>query len=123
VGTLQTTYVIEDGVKDVSTINSDDYRLYKEEGIIELVKSVDVWGKFIEAPQSIEVYYKAGYATIPEDLQLAAMELVAIRWRGRKKDSFLKSESVRNVTFTYDLSRIVPEWVKDILAAYKRVHI
>lgn len=121
VGTLQTTYVVEDGVKDVSTINSDDYRLYKEEGIIELVKSTDIWGKFIEAPQSVEVYYKAGYATIPEDLQLAAKELVAMRWRDRRRDSLLKSESVKNVTFTYDLSRVVPEWVKDILDSYKRL--
>ena len=45
VATLLTTYYTEGGIKDVSTINSDDYRLYKEEGIIELTKAPDVWGR------------------------------------------------------------------------------
>ena len=120
VATLITTYYTESGQADVSTINSDDYRLYKEEGIIELTKAPDVWGRFVEAPQSVWVYYHAGYATIPEDLQLAAKELVNIYWRGRKRDPSVKSESLDGARFEYRENFLWPKWVETILDSYRR---
>tara|TARA_Y100000310_G_scaffold344629_1_gene458412 strand:+ start:1615 stop:2253 length:639 start_codon:yes stop_codon:yes gene_type:complete len=123
VATLQTTYVTSDGIKDVSTINSDDYRIYYQEGIIELTKSFDVWGRFYEQPQSVELNYHAGYGTIPDDLKMAAWEEVAIRWRSRRRDGMLKRQSLGRMGAEYDMTRVRPEWVSDIIQAYKRVNL
>ena len=78
VATLQTTYVTSDGIKDVSTINSDDYRIYYQE---------------------------------------------AIRWRSRRRDGMLKRQSLGRMGAEYDMTRVRPEWVSDIIQAYKRVNL
>jgi len=122
VATLLTTYYTEDGIADVSTINTDDYRLYGEEGILELTKAPDVWGRFVEAPQSVWVYYHAGFTAteMPSDLKDAACEMIKLRWDRKKRTGDLKSESLDGARFDYDLDKMFPKWVEGILDSYRR---
>jgi hypothetical protein len=128
VATLQTTYVINSGVKDVATINSDDYRLIKEHGIIELVRLPEIpHNAFLEHPQSVEVNYKAGYGatTFPDDLKLAAYGYAEYLWRySRKKDPSLTEERMHDGTwFKYDTKMTRPGWVSEIIESYRRLNM
>lgn len=125
VATIQTTYVITSGVKDVATINSDDYRLIKEHGIIELVRLPEIpHNVFLEHPQSVEVNYKAGYGatTFPDDLKIAAYGYAAHWWRQRNKDGTLTEERMHDGTwFRYDIKMTRPAWVSEIIESYRRL--
>lgn len=45
----------------------------------------------------VTVAYQAGYATIPADVQDAAVRLINISWYGRTRDRMLRSENIPNV--------------------------
>lgn len=131
VATIATLYVpyAVGGTTDSSTVTRADYWLDKANGIIEL--SYEQWLRdptWRDQPYPSRSYrsganYKAGYATIPGDLQVAAMEMVAIRWRGKKRDASLKSEEMDGARFSYDLSVTAPGWVKEIFSEYRRVRM
>lgn len=55
-------------------IDSTDYNIYANEGMIRLFNDE---GVFVTGEQNIKLVYTAGYATIPDDLELAATILVA----------------------------------------------
>ncbi len=124
VATLQTVHSIVDGIKDSSTINSDNYRLNKRDGIITLVAGV-----FNERSQNVEVNFRAGFGTIPADLQLAAEELVAIQWRKKSRDTSIKREELDEARFEYHNvftgkdARAIPDWVHGIIENYRRLQI
>lgn len=78
-----------------------------------------VWGCF-----PIDMIYVAGYATIPDDVQDAAVRLVRARWYAKDRDPLAKSEDVpgvRSVTWwvpTGDEAGNLPPDVADILQPY-----
>ena len=136
VSTIATLYVpyAVGGTTDSSTVTRADYWLDKANGIIEL--SYNEAGRdpeWIAQSYSARAYplrayrsganYKAGFGTIPGDLQLGALEMVAGRWRGRKRDGALKSESMDGARFEYELERSAPGWIKEIFESYRRVKL
>ena len=131
VATIATLYVpyAVGGTTDSSTITRTDYWLDKNNGIIEL-SYVDVandpsWRAQTYPSRSYRAgaNYKAGFGTIPGDLQMGAMEMVAMRWRGRRRDGNILSEEVDDSRFTYDLTGRAPAWVEEIFQSYKRVRM
>ena len=61
-------------------------RLIKKSGI--------PWARF---PQSVKVQWTAGYATIPTDLEMIALEVIANKWRRRRNEG-LASKSTPDGT-------------------------
>lgn len=56
-----------------SLLDSDDYTIYSEEGMIKLD---GLW--FCGGHNNVKIQYNAGYSTIPTDLESACIKLVAV---------------------------------------------
>lgn len=82
--------------EDETALTADDYELEKGSGILRRLDGSDnpsCW-----AAAKIVVVYTAGWATVPDDLKLAATKLAAAFWsEGQKIDPALKRESIVGV--------------------------
>ncbi len=97
-------------------VSANSILLYSEEGWIVLLDAA-----FSEAPQSVKIVYNAGYATIPPDLQQAALELGAVAWKREKQQlQSLSSVSVAGGSVTFNFDQVMPTWVKDAVGRYWR---
>lgn len=102
----------------VTTLASADFVIYKDEGKILL----DPQGgapieKFCSVPLGIKAVYVAGYATIPQDIQMAAALLIAF-WAGIRTRTITTGDGlVMSVTVTP--GEIPPE-IRKILDPHKR---
>ncbi|MEE9200657.1 MAG: head-tail connector protein [Candidatus Brocadiales bacterium] len=98
-----------DGVqKDTSS-----YLLYGQLGLIK-VKS----GKFPRGKKNLRVQYSAGYATLPNDLEQVAIELVSLKYydRGRNRLGVTAKDGVSYVPHLSDE-------IKLVLDLYKRYRL
>ena len=57
-------------------------------------------GVMPDAMKSVLVEYTAGYATVPDDVEQACIEVAAMMYRDRKRDSGLQSESLGDYSYT-----------------------
>ncbi len=57
-------------------------------------------GTMPDAVKSVLVEYTAGYATVPDDLEQACIEIAAMMYRDRRRDSGLASESLGDYSYT-----------------------
>ena len=64
-----------------SLVDSDDYTLYGEEGIVELDPAR---AGFQDGVRNVQVVYVAGYSTVPADVDLAA-RILSAHWYNRLK--------------------------------------
>lgn len=79
-----------------------EYRVDEDAGTVELVRSEwfdrgGEWGTSGIAPhgsRNVLVHYTGGYATVPDDLEQIALELVSEAYNARGKDSTLQSEGL-----------------------------
>ena len=76
-------------------------------------------GVFCAGCGNIQVTYTAGFATIPEDVADAVIDLVARKFRARGRIG-VRSESLNGQNTSYDLTGM-PDEVASVLAPYKRV--
>jgi hypothetical protein len=53
-----------------------------------------------DAVKSVLVEYTAGYATVPDDIEQACIEIAAMMYRDRRRDSGLASESLGDYSYT-----------------------
>lgn len=93
--------------------DSTGYELYEDEGQIYL------YGGIPRTRKAIQVVYKAGYSTIPYDLQLACRKLVGHSF-GLRKAEGRKSESVGGASIVWK-DDAVDSILKDIIAKYTRL--
>ena len=70
--------------------------------------------------QCIQMQYTAGYASVPPDVEQAAIELVALRYRARPRSGEVAKHLGDGATVTYDKSDI-PANVKTMLQPYRLV--
>lgn len=100
---------------DESLVDSDDYVLDSESGIIHLL-----WGAaFSDGVRNVKVSYSAGYSSVPDDVAHACVMLVAAWFhRGREGADGLGSRAVEGVSQQFD-PKSPPEPVREILAAYR----
>ena len=82
----------------------DEYDLQiPDEAIESRVSANTKWiieGRFSASPLSVFVWYKAGYATIPADLQYVATRIVSDAYRMSKRDTTFKSEKLGDYGYT-----------------------
>lgn len=86
------------------------YTLYEQLGLLRLKSGVFPRGK-----KNIRLQYTAGYATIPNDLEQAAIELVAMKYYDRGRDR-LGIEKRDDTTYAAHL----PGEIREILDLYRR---
>ena len=109
------TSIAEDSVA-LTEGEDNDYYLYADEGY--LVRISAVW---LKGYKTIKITYKAGYLTVPKDLQLACMEQVAYEWQRQKNRTWgesSKSKGDFNISYIKDdlLSQ-----VKKVLDSYRKM--
>lgn len=75
----------------------NDFQIYADEGRLHRD------GGFNAGIRNVVVAYTAGYATIPDDLQDACLELVMYFYDLSKRDSTLQSEKIGNYSYVVDL--------------------
>lgn len=80
---------------DRTAVESDEYYSEDAQGIISLIF------KFRNASQWINVQYSAGYTTIPDDLNMIAVEEVVRSLNQTDRDSNVRSEELGDFSVSY----------------------
>lgn len=93
--------------------NADDYQRDDEAGVIY----VDAMYSGI---RNIEVYYEAGYTTIPDAIKVACMKLVAKIYNKKRSDGF-SSEEVSNARIEWD--KFMSSDIEALLSPYVKIKI
>lgn len=121
-----------DNILDPSQYDVDDYcmkrgMIYKETGWTANDFLIGIGGDPVPGKKIIQVQYHAGYTTIPEDIQDAVIDLVALKF---KESTYgdnrfgIESESVGAVKYTYSKKDLaIPASISSVLDRYvaKRV--
>lgn len=95
-----------------------DYTIHWDEGMLEIGGT---WGT---TSQDIFVDYVAGYAVLPDDLEVAAKDVVATMYRRREHDLSLKSERLGDYAYTLaDIGSDLPVTVMATLNRYRNRRI
>lgn len=102
---------------DGSLIDSDDYT-WNADGYVQLLED----SEFSDVRNGVCAIYTAGWAAIPDDIQIATARLVGY-WRFMEGRGGLRSERVADdYTFTRDTESLkdgLPVEVRNILKAYR----
>lgn len=112
---------------DTLLVEGTDFLVYKSEGRLRKISEVSGFAfgtgaRFLKAELALKIVYSAGYATIPQDLELACNEMVAHLYRNRGKTSNLASQSVGSWSETYkDKPAAIPEHVQSLLFSYVKM--
>lgn len=94
-------------------ITSDQYIVFPEEGIIELI---DYTIMLPTNPRSFKVTYNYGYAVVPTELERAAIELITYY----DKREFDKSKDLGNgQSINFADTSVLPRQVRTILDQYR----
>ena len=105
-------------------IDSTLYTYYPNEGIIKLVDEegiVNNPGIFCNSQRNVKVVYKAGYTTIPYDIEQAVNKWVAKLYGQRGKDG-VASERLGAYAVSYK-EQDMPEDVKRMLDPYVNINV
>lgn len=76
-------------------------------------------GVFIRGFQNVAVTYTAGYAAIPFDIQEAAKEWCAVRYRARRFIGITSKHLATGETVSFS-QKAMPDFVKGVLRLYQR---
>ena len=114
---------------DWDSIDSEDYFVDYDNGIIEYVKGM----KFQNYPRHYRVTYTAGFDfdnsttfladTEAGDVEYACWKLIAVMWNRRKADPSVQSEKLGNYAVTYRKFVNENAEVQSILDKYARVSV
>jgi len=75
--------------------------------------------RFALGAANVVVVYTAGFATIPQDLTQACLELASLRWKERDRIGHV-SKSLGGETVTF-MVKAMPDSVRQMLGHYRRV--
>lgn len=99
-------------------ISSDYILIESEVGIVSLISDYFPKGK-----QTVKVVYNAGYASIPYDIQRAALELCALMWSKEKnKIDIVSTYSIQNANITIQADKAFNAFCQKVIDKYKRVN-
>lgn len=115
-----TTVKYYDATGTLQTIASTEYRLYKDEAMVELTSDAIALiadSKYIS--KQVEVVYVAGYTTIPADIKQAAMDLV--KYYDKSEYAPLMSSNVRTIDYDVMQSVSLPPHIRRVLAFYRKI--
>lgn len=74
-----------------------------------------------DAVKSVLVEYTAGYATVPDDIEQACIEVAAMMYRDRRRDAGLASESLGDYSYTRANRAEVDAVMSGLLADWKEL--
>jgi uncharacterized phiE125 gp8 family phage protein len=112
--------------EETELIDSTTYRYDANTGIIRLI--ADVWTQawetaFASGFLNFEIQYTAGYATIPDDLDMVCREVVRDAYNLSKRDPTLKSESLGDYSYSLASQVELNDGQRERLAPYVSVAI
>jgi len=127
VGTVSVLAEDADRTFDSSTVfATSTYISYTSEGKVELLTGADnvsteinpvIFGK---GQQNVKIVYTGGYADIPEDVQIGALEWVATLNKVRDRKGWDVSNSNKgDVSTTYVTLGVMPEKVREFIFPYR----
>lgn len=96
--------VVADGIARTD-ITHDEFSIYSK-------------SQFPPGYRNVIVTYDSGLTAVPQDLKMAALDLILLKWKQRGNVGF-SSKSLAGETTSYDLSA-VPSSVKQTINNYKR---
>jgi hypothetical protein len=101
---ISVSSLVEDGV----TLTDADIIVDPETGIMnKICNDYPTWW----SARKIVVVYNAGFATVPDDLKMAAIEFMRTTWLGASRDPLVKSQRVR----VYDVDETETQyWVGSV---------
>lgn len=103
-----------DNSDDWETVDTDDYWVENETGIITKTS------KFYKGKFNYRATYAAGYATIPYDLQYACLTIVS-ETLNRRSAMGIKSESLGDHSLTFESLYQSNAVLKDIVSNYRDI--
>ena len=74
-----------------------------------------------DAVKSVCVEYTAGYATVPDDIEQACIEIAAMMYRDRRRDAGLASESLGDYSYTRANRAEVDAVMSGLLADWREI--
>lgn len=105
---------IDNQVTQTLLVNNTDYYLDSETGLVE-----SALGNFDAGFHSIEIKYKGGYADIPEDLKLAALDLTAHYLEQQFKPKMSTGVSISENVSSGEMPVQIPFHIKNTLDLYR----
>lgn len=105
---------LDRGFSSTYLIDSGDYVIYKERGVVKLFRNEAAFQKGI---QNIKIVYVAGYSTIPGDLVDALIQMIEFMFN-RARTAGFQSQALGGKSETYDNDQI-PAMVKRTLSSYR----
>ena len=78
-------------------------------------------GVMPDAAKSVLVEYTAGYETVPDDIEQACIEVAAMMYRDRRRDSGLASESLGDYSYTRANRAEVDAVMAGLLADWREI--
>lgn len=100
---------------DTTLISGTDYRIVDDNRILFKTNAPAAY------PQGTKITYRAGYATVPEEVEQACIEEVLHRYRG-KKQLDVTSRTLDDGTSEYTPRTLLPQ-VKEALHRYIRKQV
>ena len=103
------------------TVN--DYVVQHESGLLHANSSIwgKTWGRFPMRPQGVLIEYTGGYATVPYDIQQAALEVSSGIFRNRLRDPALNNESLGDYSYGLKDAAAMTADMKRLLDGYRRI--
>lgn len=106
-----------------------EYRVDEDAGLIEITRSSDsffpsfggVSGTFPRGWQNILIHYTGGFATVPDDLEQVAIELVKLALDASARDSALASENLGDYSYSLMAQTDFTEGMKAKLAGFAEI--
>lgn len=103
------------------TLETTDYRLWPDEGILEIHDDAHQTALYDAKYTSryLTVTYSGGYAEIPEDLKIAVSGLVTYYFKD--ESSPVKSQNVRTIDYSVLSAINLPPHIRRVLDLYRRI--
>jgi hypothetical protein len=116
---INAVYESYDQTWDATTlIDSDDYIVDLKIGRIYRLGDVP----FLLGVQNVRVIYDAGYAAVPDDIKMVAIDLVSAKYN-RRKAAGISSRSLADGSITYFTSNSLTGEQKELLAMYRKAKV
>ena len=120
-----------DNSDDWSTVDSNNYWVDDETGIITKTSSFLEWDPrnhegladdaiFSLGKNRYRATYTAGYASVPDDIQYVCMAMISYVMT-RRKNMGIKSETLGDHTVTFESSLLNDSTIKDVLGGYRDI--
>ena len=107
--------------ENYTALTSTEYYLDNSTDTVYRLDGGSGYTNFATGPGSVQVHYKAGYSSIPDDLKLAVIDLVTYYFKEERKNrQTIAGASIQNPGSTTQRDNIAfPDHIKRVLDLYK----